>query len=145
MNFRFCYFRNILGQDLTERHAPAWILLDLKQRIELKWQVWCKSLFTCTVPMIDGCSQCSRWRCSEGSVFTQKLRASFFFFFFPACIFLRLKRRLRGCDSPGRMETIGASPRAYSKVSFHSFSGSHLSLQHRSVSPRVCSNKHTRT
>lgn len=36
MNFQFCCFRNISGQDLTDQCAPAWILLDLKQRNELK-------------------------------------------------------------------------------------------------------------
>ena len=50
MNFRFYYSRIILGQDLTEKHAPAWILLDLKQRKELKLRTWCKGLLTCISP-----------------------------------------------------------------------------------------------
>lgn len=51
MNFRFYYSRNISEQDLTEKHAPAWILLDLKQRKELKLRTWCKGLLTCILPV----------------------------------------------------------------------------------------------
>lgn len=77
MNFQFCYFRNISGQDLTEKHAPAWILLDLGKEMSFNYDLVLRASESPLYPRsLDLAPELKMGVSGEGSASTSKLHLS---------------------------------------------------------------------
>lgn len=77
MNFQFCYFRNISGQDHTEKHAPAWILLDLSKEMSFNYDLVLRASESPLYPRsLDLAPELKMGVSGEGSVSTSKLHLS---------------------------------------------------------------------